>query len=116
MKMIFMSNFLKNEIVLIKYPFSDLTVFKVRPAIIVSSDYPSNDVIIVPLTSRLIGRLPGEFSLAMWREAGLNVQSTVKRGFFTIDEKLVIQRIGKLHQTDFVELDKSIQCWLGLEN
>ncbi len=108
-----MSSYLKNEIVLIKYPFSDLSSFKVRPAIVISLEYPSNDIIIVPLTSRNGNLLPGEFNLSMWRESGLNVQSTVKRGIFTIDEKLILQLIGKLHQVDIIRLESSILSWLG---
>jgi hypothetical protein len=32
-----MPNFLKNEIVLVRYPFSDLTNSKVRPAVVVNA-------------------------------------------------------------------------------
>ena len=110
-----MSNYSKNEIVLIKYPFSDLSTFKVRPAIVVNSDYPSKDLIIIPLTSRMINLLPGEFILSKWKESGLNVPTIVKRGIFTIDEKLVIQSIGKLHQDDIIYLEKSILYWLGFD-
>ncbi|MBM2816508.1 MAG: hypothetical protein HW421_3270 [Ignavibacteria bacterium] len=110
-----MSSFLKNDIVLVKYPFSDLSIFKVRPAIVVNSEYPSNDIIIVPLTSRISNLLPGEFTLSMWSESGLNTQSTVKRGFYTIDEKLVIQKIGKLQHVDKIKLDHSIQSWFGFD-
>lgn len=62
--MIYMSNFLKNEIILNKYPFTSLTAFKVRPAIIISSEHPSNDIIIVLLTSNIHNLLPGEFILS----------------------------------------------------
>lgn len=116
MKMIFMSNYLKNDIVLVKYPFSDLSIFKVRPAIVINDEYPSNDIVIVPLTSRSSNLLPGEFVLSNWSESGLNIQSTVKRGFYTIDEKLVIHRIGKLQPVDIIQLNNSIQSWLGFLN
>jgi mRNA interferase MazF len=110
-----MKSYLKNDIILVKYPFSDLSTFKVRPAIVVSSDYPSNDLIIVPLTSRIKNLLPGEFSLSKWLESGLNIQSTVKRGIFTIDEKLIIQKIGSLYKEDIDKLNKSILFWLGMD-
>lgn len=48
-KTIFMKNYSRNEIVLIKYPFSSLTIFKVRPAIIISTEHQSHDIIIVTL-------------------------------------------------------------------
>jgi hypothetical protein len=48
-----MQTFSRNDVVLIRYPFSDLSQFKVRPAVIVGQDRESPDLFIVPLTSRL---------------------------------------------------------------
>ena len=47
-----MPNFSKNEVVLVRYPFSDLTDSKVRPAIVVSAAHVSKDLFIVALTSK----------------------------------------------------------------
>ena len=68
----------KNDIVLIQYPFSDLSAAKVRPAVVVHAPHPSQDSLIVPLTSRTTGLLPGEFLLSEWKAAGLNVPTAVK--------------------------------------
>ena len=38
--------------------------------------------------------------LSYWKESGLNVESTVKRGIYTIDEKLIIRKIGELKHPD----------------
>jgi mRNA interferase MazF len=59
-----MPNYSKNDIILVRYPFSDLSNSKVRPAVIVSSLHPSQDLIIVPLTSKTGSLLPGEFILS----------------------------------------------------
>lgn len=75
-----MPNFSRHSVVLVRYPFSDLTGDKVRPAVIINAKHPSNDFIVVALTSRLERLLPGEFQLLEWRNAGLNVPSAVKRG------------------------------------
>ena len=47
-----MPNYSKNDIVLIRYPFSDLSNSKVRPAIVVNAKHISQDILIVPLTSK----------------------------------------------------------------
>jgi len=47
-----MPSFSKNDIVLIRYPFSEMTVTKVRPAIIFSNPHVSDDYLVVPLTSK----------------------------------------------------------------
>lgn len=81
-----MPSYSKGDVVLIRYPFSDGSDFKVRPAINVSAPHPSQDIFLVPLTSKTSGLLPGEFVMNDWKGAGLNVTSAVKRGFFTIHE------------------------------
>jgi mRNA interferase MazF len=47
-----MPSFSKHEVVLVRYPFSDLTGAKVRPAVIIGTSHVSQDVFIVPLTSK----------------------------------------------------------------
>lgn len=109
-----MPSYSKNEIVLVRYPFSDLTSAKVRPAIIVNAPHASQDILIVPLTSRTTGLLTGEFVLANWKEAGLNVETAVKRGIFTIHEKLVLKSVGRLLTGDAEKLESSLREWLDL--
>jgi hypothetical protein len=75
-----MPSYSKNEVILVRYPFSNLSGSKVRPAIVINAVHTSQDVIIVPLTSKVSALLAGEFVLADWRGAGLNVASAVKRG------------------------------------
>jgi mRNA interferase MazF len=110
----FMPNYLKNEIVLVRYPFSDLTNFKIRPAIAVNAPHISQDIFIVALTSKTKSLLAGEFILSGWQSVGLNVETAVKRGIFTIHERLVLKTIGKLNDVDAESLEKSLREWLGL--
>ena len=84
-----MPSFSKNDVILVAYPFSDRSGVKVRPAVMVSGEYRSRDVFVVPLTSKTDRMIEGEFSLADWQGAGLNVASVVKRGLYTIHESLV---------------------------
>ena len=109
-----MPNYLKNDIILVRYPFSDLSNFKVRPAIVVSTIHVSQDILIVPLTSKISSLLPGEFVLAEWQKEGLNVPTAVKRGIYTVEKQLVIKTIGKLQKVDAEKLDKSLKKWLRL--
>src|SRR5437868_5194127 len=88
-RMIGMPSYSKPEVVLVRYPFSDLTSTKVRPAVVVNASHVSQDLLIVPLTSKTSGLLAGEFVLAEWKKAGLNLKTAVKRGIYTIKETLV---------------------------
>lgn len=59
-----MPNYSKNEVIPVRYPFSNLIGSKVRPAVVVNDAHSSQDVIIVPLTSKVSSLLAGEFVLA----------------------------------------------------
>jgi mRNA interferase MazF len=48
-----MPSYSRNDILLVRYPFTDLSGVKVRPAIVVNAPHPSQDNFVVPLTSRL---------------------------------------------------------------
>jgi mRNA interferase MazF len=109
-----MPSYSKNEIVLVRYPFSDLSSAKVRPAVVVNAPHMSQDVLIVPLTSKTAGLLTGEFVLTDWKGAGLNVETAAKRGIFTIQEKLVLKRVGRLVTRDAEKLAASLREWLDL--
>lgn len=109
-----MPSYSKNEVILPRYPFSDLSGSKVRPAVVVNAPHASQDVIIVPPTSKLSPLLAGEFVLADWKAAGLNVASAAKRGLYTIHQSLVIKSVGSLSAADGGSLDGSIRVWLGL--
>ena len=63
-----MPGYSKNEVILVRYPFSALSGVKVRPAIIVNAPHVSQDVFIVPLTSRTTLSLPESSSLLIGQQ------------------------------------------------
>lgn len=109
-----MPSYSRGDVVLIRYPFTDLSGAKVRPAVVVSGPHESNDLVIVPLTSRTTGLRSGEFVLLDYRGAGLNVATAAKRGLHTLEERLVLQLVGQLGQPDINELDQALLLWLSL--
>ncbi|MEI6820749.1 MAG: type II toxin-antitoxin system PemK/MazF family toxin [Bacteroidota bacterium] len=106
-----MQSFSKSRVVLVKYPFTDLENFKIRPAVIISKSL-YDDVFIVPLTSRIAFLNDEEFILHDWKKSGLNVETAVKKGIYTIESKLIIKEIGHLTKNDFDKLKLSILKWL----
>jgi len=109
-----MSSYSRGEVVLVRYPFSDLSGSKIRPAIIVNALHSSQDVFILPLTSKTKTLLTGEFILKDWNKAGLNIETAVKRGIYTIHKNLVVRRVGRLTDSDLKGLDQALRQWLGL--
>jgi mRNA interferase MazF len=108
-----MPSYSRGEIVLIRYPFADLSGAKVRPAVVVNGPHSSLDIIIVPLTSRTTHLLTGEFVLADHQGAGLTIPTAVKRGLHTVQENQVITKVGNLRVFDLDQVDRSIKFWLG---
>ncbi|MCL1490116.1 MAG: type II toxin-antitoxin system PemK/MazF family toxin [Pseudanabaena sp. Salubria-1] len=109
-----MPNYSKNIVILVRYPFSDLSNAKVRPAVIVNAPHSTQDILIVPLTCKTGSLLDGEFVLSDWAAAGLNVVTAVKRGIYTVNRSLVIKTVGKLAEVDIEKLEESLRTWLGL--
>ena len=109
-----MSNYSRGEVILVRYLFSDLSGSKIRPAIIVNAPHTSKDVFILPLTSKTRSLLAGEFILKDWSQAGLNVETAIKRGVYTVHKNLIVQRVGKLSDSDLKGIDDALRLWLGL--
>jgi mRNA interferase MazF len=109
-----MPNYLKHDVILVRYPFSDLSDSKVRPAVVVSVPHTSQDLLITPLTSKTSALFVGEFVLTAWSEAGLNVPTAVKRGLYTVHQRLIARVIGNLATPDTEKLEQSLRGWLGL--
>jgi mRNA interferase MazF len=102
-------NCLRNDVVLLPIPFTDLTSRKVRPAIIIGRS--GADLFLVPISSVLFNT---DFPIKEWRAAGLNVPSGVKAQLATVEEKLVVKIVGKLSATDSQLLNERLQAWLQL--
>ena len=110
-----MPNYSKNEVILVQYPFSNSSGSKVRPAVVINGPHTSQDILIVPLTSRLSPLLAGEFILTDWTNAGLKISSAVKRGLYTLHQSLVLKKVGTLSSMDAAGLDFALRQWLDLK-
>jgi mRNA interferase MazF len=88
------------EIILIPFPFSDLSGAKKRPALILTAAKRWNELICVMLTSSPKGY--NEVPLLQWKQSGLP-KPTVARAhrLFTIDGHSVIRKLGKASEDDF---------------
>ena len=92
------------DILLVPYPFSDLQGSKQRPAVVVSSDtYNSRrpDLIVAAVTSQVRSPLSfGEVLVARWSQAGLIKPSVLKPVLATVEQSVVIRRLGRLEPND----------------
>lgn len=105
-----MPSFFPGNLVIVRYPFTDLETFKVRPAVVVSDTGTVNEgLFVIPLTSRTVNLGPGEFILEDWEHAGLNVPSVLKRGIVLLNQSVIIRKIGTLTPVDFSKVQSSLR-------
>jgi mRNA interferase MazF len=101
----------RDDIVLLPFPFTDLSGRKIRPAVVIGFGNHPSDVFLVPLTSRLGGT---DLILSDWRPAGLNVPSAVKSQIATVESSLVLKIVGRLSRRDSTTLDDNLRKWMRL--
>ena len=106
--------FERGAVVLLPFPFSDQSSAKIRPAVVVSPRYPSDDLLVVAVSSVGDELRPGEFAIQSWREAGLIHPSFAKRAVVSVFSNLVRRKLGTLQEADLAKLDAAIRCWFGL--
>ncbi|HET7879533.1 MAG TPA: type II toxin-antitoxin system PemK/MazF family toxin, partial [Acetobacteraceae bacterium] len=95
----------------------DQSASKRRPAVIVSSHAYNSarpDVVLMAITSQLHPTPAlGELWVGLWQQAGLLRPSAIKPVFATIEQRLVIRRLGTLQSADMTALRKAITEILG---
>ncbi|HEU0215199.1 MAG TPA: type II toxin-antitoxin system PemK/MazF family toxin [Stellaceae bacterium] len=104
-------------IVLVPFPFTNQASSKRRPAVVVSNFSYSSvrpDVIVMAVTSQLrANRALGEVPVIEWQGAGLLKPSAIKPVFATLEQSLVIRRLGMLDTADCAALRDGIARILG---
>src|SRR3989338_5227943 len=99
----------QREIVLTRFPFSNLTDFKVRPTLVLSKDgynYKYADVIICGISSNLEESEYGiEISTESLDEGYLKLDSKIRVDAITnIEQDIILKKIGRLKSTVFQEV------------
>ena len=97
----------KGDIVLITFPFTDLSGSKLRPSLVLTTE--KSDVTVSFITSNLKEVSAGDLVLkAAWYN-GLRKDSLLKLNkIVTFDIDLVIVKIGRLNKSELKEVDKKL--------
>lgn len=87
------------EVVLVRIDFHQTAGGKVRPAVVLL-DSGDDDFVAAPVTSHP-GRSDFDVAIRNWREAGLNVASTIRVHKLTVLAKdEIVRRLGELASDD----------------
>jgi mRNA interferase MazF len=105
------------DVVLVPFPFTSQTATKQRPAVIVSSrayNASRPDIIVMAVTSQVrTGAGSNDAVIEDWKAAGLLKPSVVKPVFATLEQQLVIKRLGSLSAPDRDVVRAAIQRLIG---
>lgn len=107
-------------VVLVPFPFTDLTSMKLRPALIVSKTDPKNsDVIVVFITSQKSPKKMKEYFLLKasnkdFSQSGLKVDSIFRFDkIATLHKKLILGELGLLSHRLLKQMAKSFFAAFG---
>ena len=105
------------DVVLVRFPFTNQATFKQRPAAIVSSrayNIAKPDVVIMAITSQVHSPSSlGEVQVGQWQAANVLKPSAIKPVFATLEQNLILKRLGVLDPSDQAALRQAIAAVLG---
>ena len=92
-----MAKFVKGDVVVVPFPFSDLTQAKRRPALVISN-LEGNDIILCQITSQAV---KDNYAIPIddkdFETGGLKQPSNIRPNrIFTADSHIVLYKVGNL--------------------
>lgn len=104
-----MEGFVKGDVVVLPFPFSDLSDYKKRPALVVAN-LEGYDTILCQITSAMkiddnsIALGTGDF-----KKGGLKATSLIKPNrLFTADKSIILYKAGSLKEFKIKEVEEAI--------
>jgi len=100
------------DVVLVRFPFTNQTTFKQRPAVVISNrtyNLAKPDIIIMAVTSQVhVPAKLGEVEIKQWQSANLLKPSLVKPVLATVEQTLILRKLGVLAPPDQAALRQAI--------
>lgn len=95
-----MAEFIKGDVVVVPFPFSDLSQAKRRPALVVA-ELKGADLILCQITSQNIQDV---YAIPCIESGGLNKSSNIRPNrIFTADKKILLYKAGHLKKEKTTE-------------
>lgn len=112
---------MKYKIVLVPFPFDDLTANKVRPAVCLTDEIkPHNHVVVAFITSRVSAN-PSATDFVIdkadtdFAKTGLKVSSTIcLHRLMTVTKTIILRELGQLSSSQQQEVDDRLQKLFNL--
>ncbi len=108
-----MERFVKGDVVVIPFPFSDLSASKKRPALVLAS-LQGDDLILCQITSEArFDKYSIELKNTDFKQGKLNIKSMIRPNrLFTADKSLIQYKVGSLKNEKLKEaIDELIKLF-----
>ena len=104
-----METFVKGDVVVLPFPFSDLSSAKKRPALVISV-FEGHDLLLCQITSQIgLDSYSVKLSDSDFKSGNLNLPSFIRGNkLFTADKSLIQYKIGSLKDKKLEEVVDSI--------
>ncbi len=104
-----MEGFMKGDVVVVLFPFSDLSSTKRRPALVVAN-LVGDDFILCQITSKA---RQDQYTISLeksdFKDGSLPVQSCIRPNrLFTADKSIIDKKVGSLFPRKIKEVEKHI--------
>lgn len=106
---------MKHKIVLVPFPFDDLSAVKVRPALCLTNESrPYGHIVVAFITSRVFTENTSDLVLDSTEpdfvETGLHVSSTIRlHRLVTISKSIVKRELGRLSEKKRLKVDENLR-------
>ena len=102
------------DIVLVKYPFTDFSSKKLRPALILLSEDEEEDFLLIFITSVKINK--NQFNIPISKNGtGLHKDSILRlKKIMTVHKSLILGRIGSLTYKEFKNIKSKLREMLDI--
>lgn len=106
----------KGAVVLVPFPFTDLSGQKVRPALVISELTDENDIIVVFISSKVPKKILNiDLKINQDKENNLKAPSLVKCSkIATLDTKIILGELGFFNKQQMERVDEKLKTILGL--
>jgi len=105
------------EVIVVPFPFTDRAMHKRRPALVLSNrsfNEQHRHLLLAMVTSANNPPWPSDVRIIDQVSTGLPSPSVIRMKLFTLDERLVLDTIGKLSKSDKSAVQKRIDTMLGI--
>jgi mRNA interferase MazF len=102
------------DVVIVPFPFSSQPGNKRRPALVLSKRAFNQHgaTVLAMITTAGHHPWPGDVHLTDLKAAGLNAPCLARLKLFTLDNRLVVKKIGRLAAADQQQLSQQLQTFL----